>query len=262
MQLENELRQAIANNALELHFQPPVNLVDGSLLGAEALVRWQHPDRGLLSPKEFIPLAEETGLIISLGEWVLRQALQRVKILQRQGMQLPRVSINISALQLLRPDFVEVLQDVIFHAGISPAMIELELTESVVMKNVQDLQHTLNAIKSLGVRLAIDDFGTGFSSLSYLSSFPIDGLKIDQSFVRNIDQTPTKASIARAIIALADSLALTTIAEGIESSAENQTLQCLGCTYGQGYLFAHPLKMEDFRQWWASRYIHGFVTER
>lgn len=252
MHLENELRQAIESDQLTLFLQPQVELERKTLLGAEALIRWQHPVRGLLRPIEFIPQAEESGLILPLGEWVLRKVLELLDRWRIRGIPLQRIAVNISALQLYDVRFPDWLGSMLEQYNMPPQYIELELTESVLMKDVGNLLPTLNAIKALGIRLAIDDFGTGFSSLSYLSSFPIDCLKIDKSFVRHIDQTPINASIARAILALARSLSLTTIAEGIEESAEDVMLRQLGCMYGQGYHFAKPLPADDFPTWCMS----------
>jgi diguanylate cyclase len=249
MHLENELRQAIESDQLVLFLQPQVELERKIVLGAEALIRWQHPVRGLLRPVEFIPLAEECGLIIPLGEWVLRKVLELLSLWRGQGIPLLQIAVNISALQLYSSSFPDQLRSLLAQYDMDPRYIELELTESVLMKDVCNLLPTLNAIKALGIRLAIDDFGTGFSSLSYLSSFPIDCLKIDKSFVRHIDRMPINASIARAILALANSLSLTTIAEGIEAGEEDKVLRQLGCMYGQGYHFAKPLPADDFPIW-------------
>jgi diguanylate cyclase (GGDEF)-like protein len=249
MSIENELRQAIEHDELLLHYQPQVALDSQAVLGAEALVRWRHPVRGLVSPAQFIPIAEESGLIVPLGDWVLRHALRQIKSWQAQGMPPLRISVNISALQLRRRSFPGLLKAHLAECEIDPLLVELELTESALMQNVDDALRTLKEIKSLGVRLAIDDFGTGFSSLSYLRRFPIDRLKIDQSFVRDIQDTPVNESIARAIVALAKSLSLDIIAEGIEQPSERAVLARMGCPEGQGYLFAKPLPADEFLAW-------------
>jgi diguanylate cyclase (GGDEF)-like protein len=249
LSMEHDLRLAISDNQLMLHFQPQVQIATQRIRGVEALVRWQHPSRGMVSPMEFIPLAEKCGMIAPLGEWVLRTACRQLREWQIAGLPPIRMSVNVSAVQFNQRDFIPTLQSVIEHYGIDPGHLELELTESVLMQNVDDALTTLRAIRALGVSLAIDDFGTGFSSLNYLRLFPINRLKIDQSFIRNIGQTPANASITRAIIALAASLSLDIVAEGIESSAEKSVLESLGCAEGQGYLFARPLTAADATSW-------------
>jgi EAL domain-containing protein (putative c-di-GMP-specific phosphodiesterase class I) len=249
MTLENDLRQAIEQNQLMLCYQPQVDLASHSIRGVEALVRWRHPVRGIISPMQFIPIAEESGLIVPLGQWVLRQALRQHRIWCDEGVPPFRMSINVSARQLQQPGFTEFLAAQLAEHGVQAQWIELELTESMLMQDVDAAFETLTQIKKLGVTLAVDDFGTGFSSLSYLQRFPIDRLKIDQSFVRNIESTPANQSIARAIIALAESLALHTVAEGIEHASEMAVLKNLRCPEGQGYLFAKPLSAEDVTTW-------------
>jgi diguanylate cyclase (GGDEF)-like protein len=251
--LENELRQAIERDELVLYFQPQVELASQCIRGVEVLIRWRHPERGLVSPGQFIPIAEESGLIVPLGEWVLHRSFEQFRIWQQQDLPSLRLSINISALQFQQPGFPQFLEDRLGEYGVDPRLIELELTESMLMQNVGDVLRTLEEIKRLGVRLAIDDFGTGFSSLSYLSRFPIDRLKIDQSFVRNVENSPANESITRTIVALANSLSLDIIAEGIETRAERTVLEHLHCTEGQGYLFARPMPAEDILTWIAAR---------
>lgn len=249
MTLENDLREAIEQDQLMLCYQPQVDLASHSIRGVEALVRWRHPDRGIISPMQFIPIAEESGLIVPLGQWVLRHALRQHKAWCDEGIPEFRMSINVSARQLQQPGFTEFLAAQLTEHGVKAQWIELELTESMLMQDVEAAFETLTKIKKLGVTLAVDDFGTGFSSLSYLQRFPIDRLKIDQSFVRNIESTPANESIARAIIALAESLALDTVAEGIEHPSEMAVLKNLRCPEGQGYLFAKPLSAEDIASW-------------
>ncbi len=250
--MENDLRQAIERDELELYFQPQVELASQEIRGIEALVRWRHPERGLVPPMQFVPIAEESGLIVPLGEWVLRQAFRQVKSWQEQGMPTPRIAVNISALQFRQRSFPEFLKARLAEYEIEPRLVELELTESVLMQNVDDVLQTVEDIKALGVSLAIDDFGTGFSSLSYLRRFPIDRLKIDKAFVRDIERTPVNESISRAIVALASSLSLDIIAEGIETQSEKSMLEQMGCTEGQGYLFAKPLSADDIVAWFTS----------
>jgi diguanylate cyclase (GGDEF)-like protein len=251
--LENDLRQAIGRDELALVFQPQVDFASERIQGVEALLRWHHPQRGPISPMEFIPLAEESGYIIELGQWVLRRALAQMADWQAAGLPAIRMAINISAVQFHQDDFAERLAAALAEFPIDPRLIELELTESVLMHNVEEVLETLNRIKALGIRLAIDDFGTGFSSLNYLRRFPIDRLKIDQSFVRDIEHTPANESITRSIIALADSLSLEVVAEGIEKDCEREILKRLGCPEGQGYFFARPLAAEQVAAQVASR---------
>ncbi|HTY98833.1 MAG TPA: EAL domain-containing protein [Rhodocyclaceae bacterium] len=255
MLLENDLRRAIEQDELLLHFQPQVDLGSHSVRGVEALVRWLHPERGLISPVHFIPMAEESGLIVPLGEWVLRRSLMQLKEWQRAGLPNVRVSVNISAAQFRQPGFPAYLKNQLDMHQVEAKLVELELTESVLMQDVEEVLSTLQEIKALGVSLAIDDFGTGFSSLSYLRRFPIDRLKIDQSFVRDIERTPANASIARTIVALAESLSLDVVAEGIETAAEREVLAGMRCMEGQGYLFAKPLPGDDMTAWLGTQAI-------
>ncbi|OYY93450.1 MAG: hypothetical protein B7Y41_11850 [Hydrogenophilales bacterium 28-61-23] len=249
LSLESELRQAIDQGDLELFYQPQVDITTQQLRGVEALVRWRHPVRGMISPLEFIPLAEECGLILRLGEWVLREACRQLHDWDERGYAPMRMSINVSAVQFQQANFVVVLKTVLEESRVNPAFIELELTESVLMHNVEEVLVTLMEIRALGVSLAIDDFGTGYSSLNYLRRFPINRLKIDQSFVRDIEHTPANESITKAIIALAESLSLEIVAEGIEKTTERAVLENLGCTEGQGYFFAKPLSATDVSVW-------------
>lgn len=251
LSLENDLRHALARNEFSLVFQPQVEIASGLPRGVEALLRWNHPQRGLISPLEFIPLAEETGLIVPVGAWVMRQAFAQMAAWKTAGLPTLRMAINISAVQFHHGDFADLLARALADFDIDPTLVELELTESVLMHNVEEVLDNLRRIKSHGVMLAIDDFGTGFSSLNYLRRFPIDRLKIDQSFIRGITQTPANASITKAIIALADSLSLDVVAEGIEESVENDFLNSLGCKEGQGYFFARPLNSLQVEQWLA-----------
>ncbi|ATE60518.1 putative bifunctional diguanylate cyclase/phosphodiesterase [Thauera sinica] len=258
--LENDMRRALERDEFVLHFQPQVDLATGQLRGAEALVRWRHPERGLVSPMHFIPVAEESGLIVQIGECVLRKALAQVREWHDQGLPLFRVSVNISALQFRQANFARFIETLLAEHGVSGEFLELELTESILMRDVEDVLDTLNAIKSLGVRLAIDDFGTGFSCLSYLRRFPIDCLKIDQSFVRNIERTPINQSIAQAIVALGESLALGVIAEGVETLSEAAVLKGMRCSQAQGYLYSTPLEPRSFARWLANRNVGRAVA--
>ncbi len=245
LSLEHDLREAIDNGGLLLHFQPQVDLASHRIRGVEALVRWPHPVRGMISPTEFIPIAEGCGLIVRLGEWVLREACRQLGEWNASGFPPVRMCINVSAVQFHREGFMTILKSALEDSGVDPTLIELEMTESLLMHNVDNVLETLKEIRELGVSLAIDDFGTGFSSLNYLRRFPINRLKIDQSFVRNIENTPANESITKAIIALAESLSLDIVAEGIEKISEQSVLEKLGCVEGQGYLFARPLSAAD-----------------
>ncbi len=246
--LENDLRLALEHGDLYLLYQPQFDLSSLQIHGVEALIRWRHPSRGLISPLEFISLAEECGLILQLGEWVLREACRQQREWNDLGFAPMRMSINVSAVQFHQKNFLAVLNAVFAETGVNPRCIELELTESVLMQNVEAVLATLNEIRQLGVSLAIDDFGTGFSSLNYLRRFPINRLKIDQSFIRDIELSPINQSITKAINALAASLSLDVVAEGIEKNSEKTVLEALGCTEGQGYFFAKPLSATGIAQ--------------
>jgi diguanylate cyclase (GGDEF)-like protein len=249
LSIEHDLRKAINNGELMLHYQPQVELATRQIRGVEALVRWLHPIRGMISPMEFIPVAEQCGLITRLGEWVLREACRQLREWDASGIVPIRMCINVSAIQLHQEGFLPALRSALEDSGVNPSHIELELTESSLMHNLDTALKTLNDIKSLGVSLAIDDFGTGFSSLNYLRRFPINRLKIDQSFVRDIENTPANESITKAIVALAESLSLDIVAEGIEKISEKTLLENLGCPEGQGYLFSKPLSAEGMCDW-------------
>ena len=245
--LEMSLYRALELNEMEVYFQPQMNLNTGSLRGAEVLLRWRHGTLGLVPPDQFIALLEETGLIISVGEWVLKTACQHwVQWISEKRIPGDAIlSVNISSYQF-RGELVQMVKRVIDEVGINPGLIDLELTEGTLMENTEDSQKALIALKELGVKLSIDDFGTGYSSLSYLSRFPIDSLKIDRSFVINISQNKNNAVIAKIIINLAESLQLTTIAEGVETQEAADFLSGQGCYVHQGYYFSKPLPANDF----------------
>jgi diguanylate cyclase (GGDEF)-like protein len=242
LELENDLRRALERQEFCLYYQPIVELATGELAGWEALVRWQHPEQGLVPPGEFIPIAEETGLIVPIGEWVLQEACRQAREWQDQAGACRRVmSVNLSGRQFQQPSLVDDVRHVLASAGLDPRALKLEITESVVMQDVAAASATLTALAALGVRIAIDDFGTGYSSLAYLKRFPIETLKIDRSFVSGIVQDPQDAAIVRSVIALAKTLNLTVTAEGIETPGQQARLEELGCDLGQGYLFGRPL---------------------
>lgn len=254
LKMESELRDAIAAGNFELHYQPQVIGSNGKLWGLEALVRWRHAERGLIPPGEFIPLAEETGLIMPLGEWVLKESVRQLAEWRAAGRQDLVISVNISALQFRQTDFLQRVQAIIDNAGLNSEAIELELTESILMSDVETSIQTLKGLRSLGFRIAIDDFGTGFSSLNYLRHLPINVLKIDQSFVREMIREPESLAIVESIIALAQALGKETIAEGVETLEEYQLLQARGCRLMQGYYFAKPMPVARFEEWYKQ---HG-----
>jgi EAL domain-containing protein (putative c-di-GMP-specific phosphodiesterase class I) len=246
--LEMGLRKAIEGNQLLLHYQAQV--VDaGRVTGAEALVRWQHPERGMVSPAEFIPLAEETGLILPLGQWVLESACAQLALWAiRPEMAHLTVAVNVSAQEFRDPDFVLKVVAILNQTGANPNRLKLELTESLLVDNVEDVIEKMAALQAMGVGFSLDDFGTGYSSLSYLKRLPLDQLKIDQSFVRDILIDPNDAAIARTIVALAQSLGLGVIAEGVETEPQRAFLASSGCHAYQGYFFSRPLPVEGFEE--------------
>jgi diguanylate cyclase (GGDEF)-like protein/PAS domain S-box-containing protein len=239
--LEVDLRRAIDEGELRLYYQPQVDLASGQLVGLEALVRWQHRTLGLVSPAKFIPLAEETGLVVRLGDWVLRAACRQMKAWSDEGLAPPLIAVNVSAVQLNRGHLVESIRSALREAGIPAEQLELEITESCVMADLVQSFKTLSEIKSLGVRLSIDDFGTGYSSLAYLQQLDVHQLKIDMSFTRDVTSNTGNASIVKAIIALGHSLGLNVIAEGIEEADQASYLRSLHCDAMQGYLISQPL---------------------
>lgn len=242
--IENELREAIRTSQLVLYYQPQFSLRSEAVTGLEALVRWRHPRRGLVPPDKFIPVAEETGLIISLGGWVIQQALADLRRWRGQGLEVGRLAINLSARQLFHTQTHDILQQCLEGDPASAHTLELEITESGIMQDPEQAVQTLNAFKGLGVSVAIDDFGTGYSSLAYLKRFPIDLLKIDRSFVRDITVDDDDAAIVRTILAMAQALNLRVIAEGVESEKQLKLLAALGCSEGQGYYYARPMPAE------------------
>lgn len=247
-EIEADLRQAIERQQFILYFQPQVNS-QGDLLGAEVLIRWQHPQRGMVPPFEFIPIAEESELINQIGLWVLRSACTQLQRWQQSpaSAQL-QLAVNVSARQFRQSDFVDVVKTALSESGIDPSGLKLELTESLVLDNVRDTVRKMTAIRQLGVRFSMDDFGTGQSSLSYLTQLPLDQLKIDQSFVRNIGITPKDGMIVQTIIGMARNLSLEVIAEGVETHAQEAFLVANGCTLYQGYLFGKPAPLADFER--------------
>lgn len=241
--LEARMREALTQQHFELHYQPQVNAA-GQILGVEALVRWQDPQRGMVSPADFIPLAEETGLILPLGAWVLETACRQLHDWAQQPDRAHwKISVNVSARQIHGDDFVDQVKAVLQRTGAPAQKLMLELTESLLVTNIEATIAKMAAIKALGVSFSLDDFGTGFSSLSYLKRLPLDELKIDRSFVRDILIDPNDTAIARMVVALGNSLGLAVIAEGVETAAQRDALAALGCLRYQGYYFSKPLPL-------------------
>ena len=243
--IESELRIAIKNSELLLHYQPQFSLDNDSITGVEVLVRWEHPERGMTPPDKFIPIAEDTGLIIPLGEWVLQKAVEDITHMREAGISLKRVAVNLSARQLYHHETQDTLRKLFATGNFGDELLEVEITESGIMQNPELAAENLIAMKSMGVGVAIDDFGTGYSSLAYLKRFPIDVLKIDRAFVRDITLNSDDASIVKAILALAKALNLHVIAEGIETREQYDYLKELGCDEGQGYMYARPMPLDD-----------------
>lgn len=250
--LEMRLRKALRNGQFDLHYQPVVDIASGQLVGAEALVRLADNDAYKVGPQHFIPIAESSGLIGDIGEWVISEACRQHRAWQREGINVT-VAVNVSPLQFRQAGFSERMGEILSAMEVNPKYVQLEVTESMIMENVDEAVQILNRIKALGVKIALDDFGTGYSSLSRLSSLPLDKLKVDQSFVRGIESDPASRAVTDAVIALGHSLKLDVIAEGIESEGSLHYLQERGCQQAQGYWFSRPLKAEDFAQWCLER---------
>ncbi|CAN5128821.1 hypothetical protein BH11PSE11_BH11PSE11_38650 [soil metagenome] len=241
LSMRNGLRRALERNEFVLHYQPQLDLTTGAMIGAEALIRWNHPELGMVPPARFIPIAEDSGLIVPIGEWVLREACRQSAVWRKAGVKDLVVAVNLSAIQFRRGDLEQSLVGALEESGIDPGCIELELTESILISDTESVLATVKRLKVLGVKLSIDDFGTGYSSLSYLKRFQVDKLKIDQSFVRGLATNPEDAAIIRAIIQMAHGLGLTTIAEGVEDEQALAQLRAFGCDEAQGYFFARPM---------------------
>jgi diguanylate cyclase (GGDEF)-like protein/PAS domain S-box-containing protein len=244
--IEADLRGAIERQEFVLHYQPKINLQTEKITGAEALIRWLHPNRGLVSPLQFIPIAEESGLILPIGQWVLREACRQARAWQDVGLPAIPVAVNVSSLEFRSKDFLKNVQAILGDTRLEPRYLELELTESVLMQDAESTASALEALKGMGVRLAVDDFGTGYSSLSYLSRFPIDVLKIDQSFVHKITSDTGDAIITNAVINMGKSLKQRVIAEGVETVDQLTFLLAHGCDEGQGYYFSRPMVAQQF----------------
>ncbi len=243
--LENEFRRALEREELILHYQPQINVSTGAITGMEALIRWEHPERGLVMPSEFVPLAEESGLIIPMSDWVLKTACMQSRIWREEGYEIPAVSINLSSQQFQQKNLIQTISRILNDAEIRPQDIILEITESSIMQNTETAIASLQELTAMGMRLTIDDFGTGYSSLGYLKSFPIHAIKIDRSFVREINTDPDDAAIARAIISMAHSLKLKVVAEGVETLEQLKFLHEHRSDEVQGYLFSRPVPPEE-----------------
>lgn len=248
VKVENALHKALENDEFILHYQPQINSRTNEVIGVEALIRWLHPTMGLVSPADFIPVAEETGLIVPIGEWVLRNACKQVKLWHELGLTSIVVSVNLSARQFEKQNLVEIVKDILAETSLDPNLLELELTENLIIKNTEATLETMEKLRELGIKISIDDFGTGYSSLGYLKNFPIDTLKIDRSFVHDVTVDKLNAAITNTIITLADNLSLSVIAEGVETEAEKNFLSSKGCFLMQGYMFSPPIKADEFME--------------
>ena len=257
--LESSMRRALERDEFTLYYQPKVDIHSSRVIALEALVRWQHPELGLLPPNDFIPLAEETGLILPIGEWVLRRACEQNRLWQQQGLPKIPVAVNLSGHQLQQKDLVASVRNILQSTGLEPCYLELEVTETVIMQNPDFAAAVLNELRVIGIRLAIDDFGTGYSSLAHLKRFCVDSLKIDKSFVRDVDSNSTDAAIATAIIAMGASLKMEVIAEGVETEGQLAFLRKHMCHTIQGYLFSRPVPPEEIQ--FLLRQINPLFTD-
>lgn len=255
--LETGLRGALERGEFALHYQPKISLTSGAIIGAEALLRWNHPVRGTLLPGLFIPIAEESRLIVAIGQWVLREACRQAQTWRRSGLTMDQMAVNISAVEFQTQGFLDSVKTILKDTGFDPHCLELELTESVLMQNAESTASLLEELKAMGVQLAIDDFGTGYSSLSYLSRFPIDTLKIDQSFVKTMTSDSTSATIVSTVITMGKSLKQRVVAEGVETPEQLAFLQARNCEEGQGYHFSKPLSADAFRRRLESVYARA-----
>ena len=249
--LRNGLRRALERNELEVHYQPQINLQTGQVVGAEALLRWNHPALGMVSPGRFIPIAEESGLIVPIGEWVLQEACRQAMNWKAAGLPDLLIAVNLSVVQFKRGEVEHAVIRALEQTGFEPSLLELEITESVLIHDAEKVLATIQRLKLLGVKLSIDDFGTGYSSLSYLKRFAVDKLKIDQSFIRDLATDQDDAAIVRAIIQMAHSLNLQTIAEGVEDEKILKHLEIFHCDEAQGYHIAKPMPAHKFAEFLA-----------
>jgi EAL domain-containing protein (putative c-di-GMP-specific phosphodiesterase class I) len=244
--IEHRLRNALTRKQLQLHYQPRVDVQNGRVVGAEALLRWRVPRQGLITPARFIEVAEETGLIVPIGKWVLNNACQQARAWQMQGLPPLVMSVNVSPRQFRHDDIVQTITDALRDTGLAPHCLQIELTEGLAMHDAEQHVLMLDEIKALGVQIAVDDFGTGYSSLSYLKRFPVDQLKVDRSFVTGLPGDRSDGAIVQAIVTLGHQLGLRVVAEGVENEQQNEFLRSIGCDEMQGYLFGHPMTAGEF----------------
>jgi EAL domain-containing protein (putative c-di-GMP-specific phosphodiesterase class I) len=252
LQLETDMRRGLMDDEFFLVYQPQIEMRSGRACGVEALLRWRDPERGVISPSEFIPIAEESGMIQALGARVLRDACRQLSLWHRQGMML-RLSVNLSVQQLQHDSWLSIVEEALAASNLAPEYLDLEITESVIITHPDKAVATLVKLKQMGVSITVDDFGTGYSSLSYLARLPIQSVKIDQRFVHGLEQNRNDEAITQAIIALSHSLGLRVIAEGVETAAQFDFLQRHGCEEAQGYLISRPLEEPELRRWWNAR---------
>jgi len=241
--LEHDLRHAVSRNQLRLVYQPQVDIQSGEVTGFEALIRWRHPERGEISPGEFVPVAEESGLILQIGEWVMRTACAEAASWAGEL----GVAVNVSAVQLHAPDFARTVHAILLQTGLKPSRLEIEITETALVKDINRAVATLRQVKALGVEIAMDDFGTGYSSLANLRAFPFSRIKVDRSFIQSVDQNEQSAAIVRAVLGLGSGLNLPVVAEGVERDEELQFLRAEVCQSAQGYFLSRPREIEAFR---------------
>jgi EAL domain-containing protein (putative c-di-GMP-specific phosphodiesterase class I) len=257
--LAGNLRGALSRNEFKLHYQPKIDLKTQEISGVEALLRWEHPERGLISPAHFVPIAEESGLIVPIGHWVLLEACRQARAWLDAGLPPVRMAVNVSALEFIAKDFLPGVRHALLSTGVEPYNLELELTETVLMQDAESAIETLNTLKSLGVQLAVDDFGTGYSSFSYLRKFPLDSLKVDRSFINEISTGSDNATILSALINIGKSLKHRVVAEGVETKQQLDFLQKQDCSEGQGYFFSHPVTPDKFAEYLAANAKHALV---
>jgi predicted signal transduction protein with EAL and GGDEF domain len=244
LQLNTDLRRALERREFRLHYQPKVNLASGEMIGMEALLRWQHAERGLVMPLEFVPALEDSGLIVAVGDWVIEEACRQLRDWSRAGLRLTPVAVNLSARQFRRRDIDQVIRRLLAEHGIAPGLLELEITESSLMEDPKDAIRQLHTLREAGLRISVDDFGTGYSSLSYLTRLPLSTLKIDRTFVNAATTEPNSAAIVKMVIDMAQRLKFDVVAEGIESEQHVAFLRQHGCEQGQGYHFGRPVSAE------------------
>jgi EAL domain-containing protein (putative c-di-GMP-specific phosphodiesterase class I) len=250
---ETHLRRALVNGELEVHFQPKISLLDGRLVGIEALARWCDPQRGQVSPTEFIPIAERSFLIAEIGRWVLGESCRALARLHAAGARNLHVAVNVSAMQFARQDLLREVDEALASAGLPPSALQIELTESLFVRDANRVSHILKQLSDRGVQLALDDFGSGYASLAYLRALPFHLIKIDRDFIRNVHSNRYHGALARAAINLAEGMDLQVVAEGIEGNEQQHFLADLGCHYGQGYLFARPMRERNLTAWMRGR---------